>query len=83
MARMLRTDVYLTKTERDGLAQVARKKKVGVAAIIRDIVDKALGIKIAPLEIELPVLDLTRAAKKQARSSSRSKAILFEHPRNN
>jgi len=61
---MLRTDVYLTKAERDGLAQVARKKRVGVAAIIRDIVDKALGIEIAPAEINLPVLDLKRHAAK-------------------
>jgi len=67
---MLRTDVYLTKAERDGLAQVARKKKIGVAAIIRDIVDKALGIEIAPVEIRLPVLDLKRELRREEAKQS-------------
>jgi hypothetical protein len=67
---MLRTDVYLTKTERDGLAQVARKKRVGVATIIRDIVDKALGIEIAPIEIDLPVLDLKREVRRAVKQDA-------------
>ena len=58
--RKIRTDVYFTDEQRKKLSKVAKAHKVGVATILRDIVDKALGIEIAPVEINLPVLALKR-----------------------
>jgi hypothetical protein len=60
--RKIRTDVYFTDEQRKKLSKVAKAHKVGVATILRDIVDKALGIETAPVEINLPVLDLKQQA---------------------
>jgi|HubBroStandDraft_4_1064222.scaffolds.fasta_scaffold3833464_1 hypothetical protein len=64
--RKIRTDVYFTDEQRKKLSKVAKARGVGVATVLRWLVDRALGIEDKPVEIDLPVLDLTRPTKTQA-----------------
>lgn len=63
--RKLRTDVYFTDEQRKKLSKVAKTQGVGVATVLRWLVDRALGTEGKPVEINLPVLDLTRPTKTQ------------------
>ena len=60
--RKIRTDVYFTDEQRKKLTKVAKARGVGVATVLRWLVDRALGIENAPVEINLPVLNLTAPA---------------------
>lgn len=49
MARMIRTDVYLTPEQRQKLAQAAKKQKTGYATLFRRMLDAYFGIETVPV----------------------------------
>ncbi len=42
MARMVRTQISLTREQAEGLSRLARERGVSMATVVRDAVDKAL-----------------------------------------
>jgi hypothetical protein len=47
---MVRTNLFLSKAERDGFAKLARKRGNGTSAasLVRAVLDAYLGIKVVP-----------------------------------
>ena len=42
---LVRTNMFLSKEERTGLARIGRREKVSAAEVLRRIIDQALGIE--------------------------------------
>jgi len=53
MSNMVRTDLYLTKVEREKLKKLAQRQHISAAALTRTILDRALGVpalKVEPIK---------------------------------
>jgi hypothetical protein len=57
---LIRTNVFLSKQEKLALKKLGQQSNISASELLRRIVDKALGIEIAPVEINLPVLELKK-----------------------
>ena len=57
---LIRTNVFLSKQEKLALKKLGQQLNISASELLRRIVDKALGIEIAPVKINLPVLDLKK-----------------------
>ena len=44
MKTFIRTNVFLTVTERDALKKLARRRKVSAATVLRELLDRALNL---------------------------------------
>ena len=44
MKTFIRTNVFLTVTERDALKKISRRRKVSAATVLRELLDKALNL---------------------------------------
>ena len=62
MARMVRTDIYLTPAHRDKLFAEAKKLKTGLAPLFRRMIEAYFGIESAPVPPPL-VFKAGRASK--------------------
>ena len=57
---LIRTNVFLSNQEKLSLKKLGQQLDISASELLRRIVDKALGIEIAPVKINLPVLDLKK-----------------------
>jgi hypothetical protein len=57
---LIRTNVFLSKQEKLALKKLGQQLNISASELLRRIVDKAFGIEIAPVKINLPVLDLKK-----------------------
>jgi hypothetical protein len=49
-AGLIRTNVFLSVAERDGLKRIARRQGISAAEVTRRVLDSFLGIPAAPVE---------------------------------
>lgn len=57
---LIRTNVFLSNQEKLSLKKLGQQLDISASELLRRIVDKALGIEIASVKIDLPVLDLKK-----------------------
>jgi hypothetical protein len=50
MSDLIRTDLFLSEAERNGLKKIAREQKISFAELTRRVLDAYLGIPATPVE---------------------------------
>ena len=62
MEAMIRSNIFLSKAQRIALKKIGQRERMSSAAVLRQIIDRALGTAPKPIDLNFPVLDLQRRA---------------------